>query len=174
MIRALCQQLVTGFVGAGLMCMPLLVSAQGGSITYRPFKPAPVPTMSTWVLIVLAGVLAAVAFTMLRKQGGRHLAIGFIVASAGLLVTGGINVVDRAEADIATYQLTDPSGGAISIGDCSSLVENATTVAQQLVEIVCPPINGGTSAPQTDPIEPCVEGLVLGASEQCMLTARPS
>ena len=142
----------------------------GGTITYGPSAATPVPTLSGVMLIMLALLLAAIAFRILRQKdnhAGRMMVLSLL--AVGTLASGlsGVKLIDNAYADPILEELTNPNGGTLVI-DNNDIYEirNATSGTATILNIQ---FNGCENLPAPD-VPKCTVGLELADTESCFLT----
>ena len=144
---------------------------EAGIITYGPTTVTPVPTLSGVMLIVLALLLATIAFRILRQKenhAGRMMVLSLLAVGTLASGLGGIKLIDDAYADPLLLQLTNPNGGTIDIPNRDDYrVLNSTTVTTTILNIE---INGscGIDEPAGNP--ECVGGLEIAAADSCFIS----
>ena len=111
------------------------IAAPGGSIDYAPLAVA-VPTVSAWSLGLVALLLTALAYRVLRgRVGGRLLAHLVLVGGALVAAFTGDGVVREAAAIAASDQaMASATGGTVS-GSYWVRVTNTSGVALQVMAI---------------------------------------
>lgn len=107
----------------------------GGSIDYAPLASS-VPTLGAWTLLMLALLVAAVAYRVLRgRVNGRLLSNLFVVGGVAAAGVAGHDLVQRAEAISADpVNLSSSSGGSVS-GNRWVQATNTSGVPQQIKAI---------------------------------------
>jgi hypothetical protein len=142
----------------------------GGTIVYGPLTSS-VPTLGGWALPLLALLVAAMAYRVLRgRVGGRllaHLLVVGGVAAAGL---AGRGLVPSAEASAPVLSLSSPSGASAHVGAGLVEVINVTPVPQKIQAILPDQdstVSGAAPSPQ------CTVGLVLPPQGHCYLEFIP-
>lgn len=138
-----------------------------GTITYAPVAQA-VPTLSEWMLFLISGLVAVVAFKTLRSTNfSRPLA--WLVSGGLLLLTfgPGRGVIGDAIAAVAPGMfLSSPSGGTATIpfSGADVLVTNDSGVTQT-IGTIAPNPGFSLGTPGTSP--QCVNGLSLSNLGTC-------
>jgi hypothetical protein len=109
-----------------------------GSIVYGSGAAA-VPTLGGSALIVLAMLLAVIAFRILRTQ--QHRGVNLVVALTAIAAVGsgvgGIRLVSEANAliPVGIVNMTSESGGTVPLVPGPNEVNNATSVPLRILEI---------------------------------------
>ncbi|MEG0920240.1 MAG: midcut-by-XrtH protein [Comamonas sp.] len=116
--------LATSMVQAG-------VAVPAGAIDYGP-QATGVPALGEWSLMLLALLLVAIAYRVLRgRVGGRMLANLLLVGSAAAAGMAGYGMVQRADAD-GSADLNLRGGGTIDLFEGETKVTNTSDVSQQI------------------------------------------
>jgi IPTL-CTERM motif len=139
-----------------------------GSIVYGSGNSTPVPTLGGSALIVLAILLAVIAFRILRTQ--QHKGVNFVVALTAVTAlasgVGGIRLVSDANAliPVGTVNMSSESGGSVQLSIGANEVTNITSVPLSILEINLRPgcfidnvANGGNGG-VGDPVEALANG----------------
>lgn len=146
------------------------VAQQGGTLVYAPLG-APeaataVPTLSGMAFVVLALTLGFVALRALRSRRG-HLPAWALAAGLGALLSGGtgVDLMRDAQALDALFkfvELDNPNGGSAPVDETTcNVFENATTRAQEIIELTLPSCQRRAEA------RPCSEELLLQPGDTC-------
>jgi len=151
-----------------LAMLPLAAQAgiPAGSITFTPAAGAtatPVPTLGGVMLLLLALLLAFVAFTQLRQQRAKMLLVLCLAGGSLLSATGGVTLIERATAGGETFIIANSQGETLPIfpGEFNEYTNDAgVTMNVQSVQLPTPCPNG--PVPQV-----CTAGLELADGEQC-------
>jgi IPTL-CTERM motif len=110
-----------------------------GSIVYGSGDSTPVPTLGGSALIVLAILLAVVAFRILRTQ--QHKGVNLVVALTAVTAlasgVGGIRLVSDANAliPVGTVNMSSESGGSVQLSIGANEVTNVTKVPLSILQI---------------------------------------
>jgi hypothetical protein len=125
--------------------------------------------LGTWMLLLLAALLAVVAYRVLRTRvGSRQLGL---FALAGSLIAGGAasgNLVRLAHAQSVppVYPMNTATGGTINLGQGIQQITNATAVPQQVTTLTVT-INGGSFVAPTGYTPQCVVGTMVAPGGSC-------
>ncbi len=138
-MTSLLRQLAPAVIALATIGFSAMVSAQStiGSITYGPGSNA-VPTLGGSALILLAVLLAVMAFRAKRSQQrqGVNLVVALTAIASGV---GGINLVSDAQAGISIepffIELDSAGGGTEPLVEGLNLVLNSTGVPQKILSI---------------------------------------
>ena len=153
---ALCAASVTH---AGTLVPP------GGTIDYAPLAAA-VPTLGQWSLALIALLIAAVAYRVLRgRVGGRLMSNLLILGGAAVATFTGHGLVREAAA-LAVHDLTmsSPSGGSVS-GTYWVRLTNSSGVTLRVTDIRP---NEGVSIDSPPPETPeCTVGTQITTGNKC-------
>lgn len=142
-----------------------------GTLVYAPFAGAATttstPMLGTWMLLLLAALLAVVAYRVLRTRvSGRHLGL---FALAGSLIAGGAasgNLIRVAQAAIPQVSLSSATGGTAAIIVGIQQVTNTSGVPQQITSLTA--VNGYTYiSPGGSYVPQCVVGTVVAPGGSC-------
>ena len=143
-----------------------------GTLTYAPAAATTsTPTLGAWTLLLLAILLAVIAYRVLRSRvNGRQLGH---LALIGSLVAGGAasgDLIRLAHAvAIPVVSMSSATGGTAALGLGIQQVTNTSGVPQQVTNLTVNTngdsfVNpGGTYTPQ------CVVGTVVAPSASCYL-----
>lgn len=138
-------------------------------VTYQPVASS-IPTLSSAMLIVLALLLATLAFRLLKSNGTGRLMGTFLVLGALALGSGGIKVLSDAYAELPSA-MDNPNGGTLYRYE-DGLVVNESGRTQMIIAIKCrepagqPALSlGNFGGPTCDDNPPTV----LSSSAQCFL-----
>ena len=142
----------------------------GGTVGYGPLAIA-VPTLGEWSLVLLALLLAAVAYRVLRgRVGGRLLSQLFLaggVAAAGL---AGHGLVRQAEA-VAFPELDNATGGSVTVYGWATL-DNVTSVPLR-INAVTPNSGSRVKSPPAAGTPECAVGTVVQPADSCNVEFEP-
>lgn len=135
---------------------------QVGTLVYGP-EVSPVPGLNGVMLLVLALLVFAVAFRVLRRRtSGPLLSILAAALVTALFSIAGGQVISDSDAIQPAYELSNPSGGSAPIyGGINNLYQNTSGVAQLILGI-----NGSMSGCYK-PASTCFEGVMLEPGESC-------
>ena len=167
------NKLIHSFVFRGLVASLLSLlsfSAWAGSvgtITYGPVVAStPVPTMSGVMLVMLALLLATIAYRILRQKennAGRMMVLSLLAVGALASGLGGITLIDDAYAP-SGIPLTNPGGDTLLLYSGTTSYINDTGAVTEIL---------GRTAVQgcafQSIIEECTIGKQLAADEICNL-----
>lgn len=140
-----------GLAGIGLSSN-VLAGSSVGSIVYGSGASA-VPTLGGTTLIVLAILLAVIAFRILRSQ--QHSGVNLVVALTAIAAVasgaGGIRLMSDANAvAVGVVNMTSESGGSVQLFPGANEVTNVTSVPLTILEIqlvngcvIADRVNGG-------------------------------
>ncbi len=156
-MTSLLRQLAPAITSLATIGFSATVSAQStvGSITYGPGSNA-VPTLGGSALILLAVLLAVMAFRAKRSQQrqGVNLVVAMTAIAAIASGVGGINLVSDAQAGISIepffIELDSAGGGTEPLIEGLNLVLNGTGVPQKILSIQ---LSGGCSTAALPVIE---------------------
>lgn len=151
----------------------VLAGTSGGQLIYGSgLAPSSIPTMSGLMLVVLALILATVAFRVLRKNGKQYLSVGILGLAALFSGYSGTALISQAHASSATYLMGSPSGGTIEFSpDWLNIFENTSGNQLQIIsfsfnEGMCTNFpNGGEYVEGPE----CYPGLGIAAGDSCVI-----
>src|SRR6185312_1728230 len=139
-----------------------------GTLTYAPAAAAATttstPTLGTWTLLLMAALLAVIAYRVLKTRvSGRQLGL---FALAGSLIAGGAASGDlirlaHAQSVPPVYPMSSATGGTVNLGLGIQQLTNTSGVPQQVTNLTVAfngytYINpGGSYTPQ------CIVGTVV-------------
>jgi IPTL-CTERM motif len=126
----------------------VFAGSPGGVIVYGPGSTS-VPTLGGSALIVLAILLAVIAFRVMRTQ--RHKGVNLVVALTAITAlasgVGGINLMSDAWAITGNFvNMGAEGGGSVQLAPGYNQVTNTTGIPQKVLDIQFSP-GCGTSAP---------------------------
>ncbi len=127
---------VLAIAGSGF-ALPAIAGTPG-TITFSPSAVAPVPTLGSTLLVLLAALLGVIAMKSYRRAGGITPMIAGLLAIAALTSAGGgIKLVREVHAAIVTNTITQPEGQAFSLsrGPNSFLNDAGTTLETSDIEL---------------------------------------
>jgi hypothetical protein len=132
-------------------------SATPPTITYGPLASASVPTLGGSALIVLAILLAVIAFRVMRSQQHTHIKLVVALTTTAAIASGigGIELISDASATGENILLQTKGGGSVTLVCAQNNVTNATDVPQEIKKIQ---LNGNSSGSVSNQ---CKEGTVL-------------
>lgn len=146
------------------------------TLTYAPAATTTTstPTLGAWMLLLLALLLAVVAYRVLRSRvSGRQMGL---LALAGSLVAGGAasgDLIRVAQAVIPSVSMSSPTGGTANLGLGIQQVNNTSGVAQQITALTIV-TNGDTFGnPGGSYVPQCVVGIVVAAGNSCYVDLIP-
>lgn len=130
-------------------------AAPGGTLIYGPGSTS-VPALGGSALMVLAILLAVIAFRVMRTQ--QHKGLNLVVALTALTAlasgVGGINMMSDAWAPPGNFvNMGTAGGGSVKLVNGPNQVTNTTGVPQKVLEIQLDPgcssgeFNGGVAVP---------------------------
>jgi len=107
-----------------------------------PVAATPVPTLSGMMLIVLALLLAAVAYRILRQKennASRMMVLSLLTVGALASGLGGVTLINDAYASIpgpnpTVVDLTDPNGNTVGIHSGTKSYINKTGEVTEILE----------------------------------------
>lgn len=140
-------------------------------IDYQPIDG--IPSLNATMTLILALVLAGVAYRMLRKQqSGTGLLLAVLAASAMLYASGGIRLVPEAQAlpDCASA-MTSGEGGLMCVEE-SGPVLNQSDRTHRLVYVGCGFLQVILHLPlvpeaHAQNVGECMTGTILRPGESC-------
>lgn len=134
-----------------------------GTITYAPAGGYSVPTLSGWVLVIMAALIGVIVFRVLRARNMRA-PLAVIVASGmtGLVATTGVKLISDTEAAATFIALNVQTGSIEALQTGDHEYRNTTTVSQRIVAITTP-IFCDVSATSLPGLSTCAVGNVLTA-----------
>lgn len=136
------RKLISPVIALSVFGMSSNVFAGGagvGSIVYGSGTSTPVPTLGGSALIVLALLLAVVAFRILRTQ--QHKGVNLVVALTAVTAlasgVGGVRLVSDAHAiiPVASVDMDSESGGTAALFPGINEVTNVTNVPLSILKI---------------------------------------
>ncbi len=141
-------------------------TAPGGSVDYGPLPGATsVPTLGEWTLVLLALLLAVVAYRALRGRVNGRLLSNLILAGGAATVVGH-GAIQEAEALVLNeVNMSAPGGGTVS-GTYVMQLTNTSGVPLQ-IKAIRP--NEGVSivAPPEENLPECTVNAVIAPSAKC-------
>lgn len=151
----------------GLFCADAATAGAGvGTLTYAPLPSTSVPTLSGWMLAVMAMLVAVIAFRVMRAKnvGGRTAS----VVSAGILALAastGNQLVSESKAALAFFvSLSVSSGGQVQLAPGENEYRNTSGVTQRITGIA-PMVGWHTASPPLNQPECTLQLTILnGAS----------
>ena len=128
---------IIALAGFGLSSK-VFAGASVGSIVYGTGDSTAVPTLGGSALIVLAVLLAVVAFRILRTQ--QHKGVNLVVALTAITAiaagAGGIRLVSDAQAvTVGVVNMTSEAGGSVQLSEGLNEVTNTTNVPLKILDI---------------------------------------
>lgn len=152
-------------------------SLPGAIVEYEPLAvnaATAVPTLGEWTLILMALLVAVVAYRALRGRVNGRLLSNLIVAGGAAAFIGGHGGIKKAEADVATFDVDLPSrtGGNVNVQtDVVSYLNNVSGVALRIKSITLTRqyleiLPAGSEWPQ------CAVGLVITPANKCEIFIR--
>lgn len=144
-----------------------------GTLTYAPAAAAATttstPTLGTWTLLLMAALLAVIAYRVLKTRvSGRQFGL---FALAGSLIAGGAasgDLIRLAHAQsVQVYQMSSATGGSVNIGTGIQQLTNTSGVPQQVTNLTVA-FNGYTYTNPGGSYTPqCTIGLVVAPGNSC-------
>lgn len=135
----------------GILVSEAASSQTGGTVTYGPSS-TPVPALSGSLLIVLAVVMAVVAVRLLKSRPDGRLNSWVVALGAAVLVStlGGVKLISDSYAGPSIEELTNASGGQVTVGEGTTRIVNTSLVPLQILSLSPTPdcafndnVNGG-------------------------------
>lgn len=160
-----CRWAVGAVAWAGAGWAHAGVAAPGGSVDYAPLAVA-VPALGAWSLGMIALLVAAVAYRVLRgRVSGRLMAHLVLIGGAWVAAFTGEGVVRQALAIAANDQaMASATGGSVN-GTYWVRLTNTSGVSLQVVAIRP---NAGVIVRSPPPASPeCTAGTPVAAGAQC-------
>ena len=165
---------VNRFALASIAILGMTSSAWAGSsgtLSYAPSAAATAatPILGTWTLLLLAMLLAVIAYRVLKTRvGGRQLGL---FALAGSLIAGGAasgDLIRLAQATpVPVLDMSSATGGTVNLGVGIQQLTNTSGVPQQVTNLVVT-TNGDTFVSPGGSYTPqCIVGLVVAPSGSC-------
>jgi len=155
-----------------------------GTITFEPLNANSIPTLGGAMMILLAALLAFIAFRSMRDGRGRGSAGMFLVGAlaAGSLISGlgGLNLVREAVAGSGNT-IINPNGATKNIFDRLNAYNNESGVTMRVAditfnsegEVLCNS-REPLAAPAVNGNPECREDLQLPDGEECEIDCRPA
>lgn len=142
-----------------------------GTLAYAPAAATTsTPTLGAWTLLLLAALLAVVAYRVLRSHvNGRRMGL---FALAGSLIAGGAasgDLIRVAQAVLPSYSMNNAAGGTINLGQGIQQVTNATAVPQQVTSLTVTVPGGSFTNPGGSYTPQCIVGTVVAPGGSCYL-----
>ncbi|MGH8090632.1 MAG: midcut-by-XrtH protein [Rudaea sp.] len=141
-----------------------------GTLAYAPAATTTTstPTLGAWMLLLLALLLAVVAYRVLRSRiSGRQMGL---FALAGSLIAGGAasgDLIRAAQAVIPAVYMSSATGGTANLGVGIQQVTNTSGVPQQITALTVT-TNGDTFVnPGGSYVPQCVVGIVVAPNGSC-------
>lgn len=161
--------------GAGVFVAVVMAApayaGSGGSITFGPGGAQSVPALGTTMAALLAMMVAFAATVALKRRAGTLNAIVALLATATLLGTLGMPLIDRAVGAGMTFLITQSGGQTLPItqNDISSY-ENTSGVPVTVLSVNLPmaPNCGPASEAINDPFE-CGVGSTIENGSTCQV-----
>lgn len=155
--------------GFAMMCAMSVAQAgffvpPSGAIDYGPLATS-VPTLGVWALLLVALLVAVLAYRVLRERvNGRLLSNVVLVGSAAAAGVAGHDLMQRAEAggEINSVNLSSVSGGSVNGTDLTQAI-NTSGIPQQIKAIRPAKSVQVISAPTPQ----CQVGAVVQPGAQC-------
>lgn len=141
-----------------------------GTLAYAPAATTTTstPMLGTWMLLLLALLLAVVAYRVLRSRiSGRQMGL---FALAGSLVAGGAasgDLIRVAQAVLPSLSMTSATGGTIQLGQGIQQIINATAVPQQVTNLTVTVTGGAFTSPGGSYTPQCVVGTMVAPGGSC-------
>jgi hypothetical protein len=141
-----------------------------GTLAYAPAATTTTstPMLGTWMLLLLALLLAVVAYRVLRSRiSGRQMGL---FALAGSLVAGGAasgDLIRVAQAVLPSLSMTSATGGTIQLGQGIQQIINATAVPQQVTTLTVTVTGGAFTSPGGSYTPQCVVGTMVAPGGSC-------
>lgn len=141
-----------------------------GTLTYAPAAAAATttstPTLGTWTLLLMAALLAVIAYRVLKTRvSGRQFGL---FALAGSLIAGGAasgDLIRLAHAQsVPVYQMSSATGGTVNLIFGIQQLTNTSGVPQQVTNLVG---NGSYVNPGGSYTPQCIVGLVVAPGNSC-------
>jgi len=104
-------------IAASALAFPTFAGTPG-TITFSPSAVAPVPTLGSALLVLLAALLGVIALKSYRRAGGiTPMIIGLLAVAALASTGGGISLVRQAQAtvQIVAVEITQPQGQTFTL-----------------------------------------------------------
>lgn len=162
-----------GLVGTGLFSLANVALAGtpgSGSIGFVPVTG--VPTLSEWTMVVLFGLMALMAFRVLRSRNLNRLAAWLVSAGVFSLASmSGVDLVKQAQAVVGALILSSSSGQTITLNDGGNQIDNTSGVSQRVSAINLGP---GTTTQPTMSSPECTVGLVVPNTQSCFIRIQGS
>lgn len=154
-----------------------------GSVDYSPLSIASVPTLGGSLLIILALLMALIAFHKFRQHvtQGMPMAVAILAGGALVMAGGGVKIISGAQAapSYVSVDMNDPNGGSLllvannlpSQGDIEwseqFRLTNQSNVTLRItaIESTAPGISCGN--PPFPTTEACAVGQPLESSDFC-------
>jgi hypothetical protein len=143
-----------------------------GTLAYAPAATTTTstPMLGTWMLLLLALLLAVVAHRVLRSRiSGRQMGL---FALAGSLVAGGAasgDLIRAAQAVLPSLSMTSATGGTIQLGTGIQQITNATAVPQQVTALTATVMGYAFVNPGGSYVPQCVVGIVVAPGASCYI-----
>lgn len=148
--------------------------APGGSVDYAPLTSSvsAVPTLGEWMLVLMALLVAVVAYRGLRgRVNGRLLSNLTLVAGALAAAAAGHGLVQEAKAIVADLEnMSSPTGGTVMASYWTQLT-NTAGVPLKIIAIRPNPGSVVNSPPPDSP--ECTVGYVVSPTGKCNIEFIP-
>ena len=166
----LVRTFTTGFALLAMLPLAAQAGLTSGSITFTPAAGAaatPVPTLGGVMLLLLALLLAFVAFTHLRRQRAKAMLVLCLAGGSLLSAAGGVTLIERASAGgDGIFFISNSQGETLPIfPNTFNEYTNDTSVPMGVQSVELPSSNCLNSpVPQA-----CTGGLELAPGEECQI-----
>lgn len=119
-----CLALATGEARAQAVC--------NASLVYAPFDVSSVPSLTTWILLILSLAVGLLAVRRIRKDSASMQ--WAVLVSASVLIATNSLVAQKALAD--NFDASDPAGGTLTIAQPGPhTVTNSSGIALQIANL---------------------------------------
>ncbi|MHB8679228.1 MAG: midcut-by-XrtH protein [Rudaea sp.] len=144
-----------------------------GTLTYAPAAtPTSTPMLSAWTLLLLAILLAVVAYRVLRSRvSGRQLGHWALIGSlvAGGAASGDLIRLAHATTSPPVVSMSSATGGTANLGLGIQQVTNTSGVPQQITALTVT-VNGDTFINPGGSFTPqCLVGTVVAPGGSCYI-----
>lgn len=135
---------------------------------------ASIPTLSSAMMVVMALLLAVMAFRMLKARPGHsgRLLTALLTVGAFALTAGGVRMVGDAQAIPCGPNMENPAGGLVCASIGNSIL-NQSGVTQRITGVYCGSqiLSNGISAQISGPV--CVVGSLVNPGALCVAEEPP-
>lgn len=171
-ISTLTKSIISG--SALLLGAATAQAGPGGSVTFSPLSAESIPVLGSTMLLLLALLLAFIAFVSFRKRenGVVPVITGALALASLVSAGGGVNLLHKAYAgDVMGLVISSPAGETKVInGGAYNSYFNDSGVALKIGPVILPP--GDCPSGALGLMGACVDGSNLADGDQCEIDCR--